>query len=216
MNNVLKSVLLVAASLLAGNAVAANFNGSASVGSDYNFRGLSQNGRDYAVSADVNVEAGGFYAGVWGSQIDGAYDMEYDLYAGYTLEASEGISLDVAYIDYNYSAYDELADFNETDLDVEEVMVAMTYKGITASYYKGLDEAADYVEVSGELAGLSFLVGELEDTGTNWAVSKSVPVFEGSSFELDASFGVGHFYADDASGLEDFKRAFVVLTKQLF
>ncbi len=52
--------------------------------SDYIFRGVSLNNEDPAFQASVDASYGIFYAGVWGSMVDGAgYEpVELDFYAG--------------------------------------------------------------------------------------------------------------------------------------
>lgn len=214
----IKSLVAVGALLFAGSVSALEVGGSVGVSSEYIFRGMAQNANSPAVSADVNVSAGNFYAGVWGSQVDYGTDIEaeYDIYAGYKM-GGEGLTLDVAYIDYNYSSFDELVDFNESALDVEEVMVSLGYKAVSASYFKGMDDAADYMEVSVDVLGhFDASFGDLDGAGTNWKVSKGVSIFEGTAFESDATFGYSSFKADDASDLSDEKQAFVTITKKLF
>lgn len=50
--------------------------------SDYIFRGLSLNNEDPAFQASVDGSYGIFYAGVWGSMLEGNGDVELDFYAG--------------------------------------------------------------------------------------------------------------------------------------
>jgi uncharacterized protein (TIGR02001 family) len=58
----------------------------ADVTSDYRFRGISQNGRDFAPQASVNWSGPeGFYAGVWASKINWGFtstSVEVDIYGG--------------------------------------------------------------------------------------------------------------------------------------
>lgn len=89
-------------------APAVTVSGSATIISDYRFRGISQTDRDFAVQAGVTVSHdSGFYAGVWGSTVDkyvtlhGTAHQEIDLIAGYR-KSFDGITLDAGAIYYLY------------------------------------------------------------------------------------------------------------------
>ncbi len=61
---------------------------TATIVSDYRFRGVSSSDRDPALQGSIDVSWGGFYAGVWASSIARYADtnVETDLYAGYAGE----------------------------------------------------------------------------------------------------------------------------------
>lgn len=203
----MKYILLIAA-LLSAPAFA-EFGGSVSLGSDYFFRGVSQNAGSPAASGDVSFSASGFYAGVWASQVDYGTDIEveYDLYVGKGFELSEDLRVDLGYIDYNYSSFSALTDFEESASDVEEVAGRVTYKGAHFAYFMGLDDAPDYFELGANLFGVADVVfGEYETVGSHYMVSKTIDV-EG----VDVTFGYRNFFGDD--GVADEKSAIVSLTK---
>ena len=203
----MKYILLIAA-LLSAPAFA-ELNGSVSLGSDYFFRGVSQNAGSPAASGDVSFSASGFYAGVWASQVDYGTDIEveYDLYVGKGFELSEDLRVDLGYIDYNYSSFSALTDFEESASDVEEVAARVTYKGAHFAYFMGLDDAPDYFELGANLFGVADVVfGEYETVGRHYMVSKTIDV-EG----VDVTFGYRSFFGDD--GVADEKSAIVSLTK---
>jgi len=213
----IKSAVAVLATVFALNASALEVDGSAGVSTDYIFRGMSQND-NWAVSADVNVSQGGLYAGVWGSQVDYGTDLEveYDLYAGYGF-GNDDFSVDVGYIDYNYSAFDKLADFEESASDVEEVFGKISLKHVSVAYYLGLDDAPDYYEVGVDVMGhFDFTFGDYETAGTHWKISKGFKVFEGTPAESDLEVGFVEFTADDSTDLMDEKQAYFSITKKLF
>lgn len=90
-------------------APAITITGSATLTSDYRFRGLTQSRERPAVQATVNVNhASGLYAGVWVASIDdsvslpGYGDGEIDLYAGYTKSFESGLGVDVGLLYYVY------------------------------------------------------------------------------------------------------------------
>lgn len=80
---------------------------TATIVSDYRYRGVSLSGRDPAAQASVDVSIGGFYAGVWVSSIARYADshVEVDLYAGYGGEAGP-ISYEIGAIAYLYPGGD--------------------------------------------------------------------------------------------------------------
>jgi len=203
----MKYILLIAA-LLSAPAFA-ELNGSVSLGSNYIFRGVDQNAGSPAASGDVSFSASGFYAGVWASQVDYGTDIEveYDLYVGKGFELSEDLRVDLGYIDYNYSSFSALTDFEESASDVEEVAARVTYKGAHFAYFMGLDDAPDYFELGANLFGVADVVfGEYETVGRHYMVSKTIDV-EG----VDVTFGYRSFFGDD--GVADEKSAIVSLTK---
>jgi uncharacterized protein (TIGR02001 family) len=81
-------------------------SGGISLVSDYRFRGVSLSGEDFAVQPTITVShESGFYAGVWGSNLDDTPvygEVEVDLYAGYNTDLAEGTNLDVGLIYYWY------------------------------------------------------------------------------------------------------------------
>src|SRR5690606_13460451 len=93
--------------------VAGELSGSATLTSDYVFRGLTQSNRDPAIQAGVEWADGGFYAGAWGSSISWLSDLssvgvpvsssvELDFYAGFGGEVSDTASWDVGVYHYYY------------------------------------------------------------------------------------------------------------------
>lgn len=73
----------------AGTASAQDITGNVALATDYIFRGVTQTDNGPAISGGFDVEAGGAYAGVWGSSVDfsDATTMELDLYGGYAWSA---------------------------------------------------------------------------------------------------------------------------------
>lgn len=89
-------------------APAITVNGSATLVSDYKFRGISQTDGNFAVQGGLTVShESGFYVGLWGSSIDdyvtvhGTSHQELDLIAGYKTTFG-GATLDVGAIYYVY------------------------------------------------------------------------------------------------------------------
>lgn len=116
--------LLLAAALLASFVPSAasaeeeeegfDVSATATVVSDYRFRGISSSDRDPAAQGSIDVSISGFYAGVWASSIARYADtnVEADLYAGYAGEAGP-IQFDVGAIAYLYPGGDGSGDVYE-------------------------------------------------------------------------------------------------------
>ena len=210
MNN-LKLLLVIVMCSIGMSAQALELGGSVSLGSNYIFRGISQNAGDAAVSGEVHAVHNGFFAQVWASQVDygTGIEMEYDLMVAKNFKLGD-LTVGAAYIDYNYTSVDDFTDFEESALDVEEVGFLAQYKAITGKYYMGLDDAPDYMELGVDLFGVADVtLGEFETVGRHWMVSKTIDVES-----VDVTFGYRQFYVDDAatSGADE-KSAVLVLTK---
>jgi len=96
--------------------------GNLSFVTDYAFRGVSQTDEDAAIQGGFDyAHASGFYAGVWGSNVEFATsNLELDVYGGYS-----GTSGDVGYnVGLLQYLYPDLDDANTTEL-----YGGVTYKG---------------------------------------------------------------------------------------
>ncbi len=97
---------------------AITITGSATLASDYRFRGVSQSDEGMAIQGGftVNHESGA-YIGTWGSNLAGwgtfgGSSMELDIYAGYKLPVGEG-TLDLGGTWYMYPSGADITDFVE-------------------------------------------------------------------------------------------------------
>lgn len=114
----IKSRIALAGGLLAvaGAANAAGFTVTPTVTSDYDFRGVTQTLEDPAFQLGVNyAHDSGFYAGVWGSNVDfgpGDPSMELDLFTGFSGgDAAESFGYDLGVIYYAYPGASSLDTF---------------------------------------------------------------------------------------------------------
>jgi uncharacterized protein (TIGR02001 family) len=100
------------------DAPALTLSGSATLTTDYRFRGVSQSDEGMAVQGGFTLShSSGFYAGAWGSNLSGwgtfgGANMELDLYAGYKLPVGEG-TLDLGGTWYMYPSGADVTDFAE-------------------------------------------------------------------------------------------------------
>lgn len=94
-------------------------SGSATLTSDYRFRGVSQSDKNMAVQGGLTVShASGPYLGAWASNLAGwgtfgGANMELDLLAGYKAKLSDNAALDVGLTWYMYPSGANDTDFAE-------------------------------------------------------------------------------------------------------
>ncbi|WP_213982651.1 TorF family putative porin [Sphingomonas sp. dw_22] len=152
-------------------APAITINGSATVVSDYKFRGISQTDGNFAVQGGITIShASGFYIGTWGSSIDdyvtahGSAHQELDLIAGFK-KTFGGATFDVGAVYYVYpgtrAAGDpSSSDFIEPYASISYALGPVTAKG-TVNYAPkqkalALDQIGpknDNVYIAGDLSG---------------------------------------------------------------
>ncbi len=90
--------------------------GSAALVSDYRFRGISQNGQNFAAQAGITLNhSSGFYVGTWGSSINFAGNTEVDLFAGYTTTVAPGLVFDGGVLYYLYPKHKSVTGDIKTD-----------------------------------------------------------------------------------------------------
>jgi uncharacterized protein (TIGR02001 family) len=133
---------LVAAALLSAGiaAHAVDLSATLTATTDYDFRGITQSAQNPAAqgSIDLSTDAG-FYAGVWGSNIDfgnGDPNVEVDYYAGWS--GGEDVTWDVG---INYYTY-----VNQGSWNYPEYYASVGYKWFEAKAWYG----TNYGGVSGK------------------------------------------------------------------
>ena len=185
-------------SLSAYSAVSANV----ALSSDYIWRGMTQSDGP-AISGGFDYESdGGFYAGIWGSNVDfndGA-GSELDYYFGYTAEMG-GIEFDIGYVAFDYPK-------NQTGLDFEEIVLGLSIGDLGATFALGQDGAPDYTEISYSIGSIGASYGQYDDYGDNIAITYG---FDCGEFEC----GVSYFdFSDDGYGGDE--DAFVISVSASF
>ena len=131
------------ASIAASQSAVAEVSGNVALTSNYIWRGFTQNMEDPAIQGGFDYEASGFYAGVWGSSVDfgGDESTEVDLYGGYSFDVGP-VGLDFGVIAYKYFGGAEATG------DFEELYAGASLAGFGLTYYSGLDDADDNIELS--------------------------------------------------------------------
>lgn len=145
---------------------------------DYRYRGISQTAGDWAAQGSFDLAwDNGFYAGVWGSNVDFGddADIEVDWYAGYFWEISETVGLDLMLNYYSYPGYSGDGDYLESmnTLWIGDLGILWAY---TSDYFN-TGETAHYLaaDYSHELA-------------------ESAGVFEGVSLDLHYGYNFGDYW----------------------
>lgn len=168
---------LVAAALLGGASLAhAELSANVALTSDYVWRGVSQTLEDPAVQGgfDYSHESG-FYAGVWGSNVDfgegDSADLELDVYGGFAGELGNGIGYDLGLIYYIYPGTAPGVDYDWLE----------AYGSLSYSYFTlALNYSSD--------------VFNADEDGFYINLSAEYPI----SDALAVSGGIGHYSFDDA------------------
>ena len=116
--------------------------GSATVVSDYRFRGISQSNKRFAVQGGLTAtHSSGLYASVWGSSVDdyiaAGSDAELDLILGYATTVA-GLTVDGGVLYYYYPGAESIipgynSDFFEPYLSVKGTVGPATIK-VGAAY----------------------------------------------------------------------------------
>ena len=133
MNKILLIALLSAGSYTA-NAV--EISSEMAYGSDYIWRGESQNAGNWALSGGVELNyENGMQLGIWASEVDYGNDanFEYDIYGGYGWNVTDELNMHVGYVQYNF-------DGHEVD-SLKEWTVGASYKDFSASYFQDIYNA---------------------------------------------------------------------------
>ena len=168
--------------------------------SDYVWRGMTQSDGP-AIQGGFDFEAeGGFYAGIWGSNVnfnDGA-GSELDYYFGYGFEVGN-VGIDLGYVAFDYPQ-------NNTGLDFEEIVIGLSMGDLGLTFALGQDSAPDYTEISYAFGDVSLSYGEYDDYGNNFGISYD---FECGTYDC----GIGYSdFSDNGYGADEDALVFSIST----
>lgn len=140
--------------------------------SDYRFRGISQTDEKPALQAGVNWDSGmGFYATLWGSQVDFGTeaDVELDGIVGYAGSLGDDWGYDIGLIHYNYPGESGL-NFTEvfTHISFGDFSAGLNYsdefgKDGPESYYSHVAYSTEFVETWTFTAQLAYTQSDAWD-----------------------------------------------------
>ncbi len=130
---------------------AITLSGSATVVSDYRFRGISQTNKRPAIQAGITAtHESGVYVGVWGSSVDeyiaAGADQEIDLIGGFK-KSFGGTTLDVGAVYYYYPGAEQIIPGYNSDFVEPYASLAYTFGPVTAkatANYAPKQSALDY------------------------------------------------------------------------
>lgn len=162
---------------IASQAKAAQVTGNAALTTDYVWRGTTQTQGDPAVQAGLKVAGdSGFYASVWGSNVEFAPEThassEYDFTVGWSRSLNDDRAFDVNVLHYRYPS-------TTVDLNWTELNGTLTWKG---NYWLS--------------AGYSPEVFGSEETGVYTLVGAKFPINDKFRFEAAAAY----YFLDDLNG----------------
>lgn len=178
-------VYLAGALLAAAGAANAGVSVTPTVVSDYDFRGISQTAEDPAFQLALNyTHDSGFYAGLWGSNVDFGIsdpDIEIDAIAGFAGgDAAESFGYDVG---VTYYTYVSASDLNYTEI----------YAGISKGWFAGK------IWYSWDLGG-DALPPSLSSNGYYVEGNGTFPIGDsGFAFVAHAGYSGGGYW-DDVNG----------------
>lgn len=190
-------------------------NGSATVVSDYRFRGVSQTDKNFAVQGGITVShESGFYVSVWGSSVDSyvtaslAGHQEIDISGGYK-HTFNGTTFDIGALYYVYpktklSALDNSSsDFIEPYASVAHTFGPLTAKA-TVNYAPKQKALAinqvgpghDNLYVAGDFTAAipKTPIGLTAHVGHTWGPSWLATDFNGGNGYTDWSLGASYTY----------------------
>ena len=146
----------------------ASVSANVSIASDYIWRGMTQTD-GIAVSGGFDYAAdGGFYAGIWGSNVNfndstgSGNGAEFDYYFGYGFEMG-GVGVDLGYVSFDYPG-------NEDDLDFEEIVLGLSMGDLGLTFAMGQDGAPDYTEIAYAIWAVGVSYGQYDDYVDNLAI----------------------------------------------
>lgn len=198
MSKMVKSVVatgILAASVLASGQAAAEFSANVALTSNYIWRGISQSNSQPALQGGFDyAHDSGFYAGVWGSNIDwfdsgkntgpdNNESVELDTYLGFSNTLNNGIGYDVGFVRYNYPGAVSNVDFSEMYIGGSYGMFSAKYT-YSDSFAGPHMKSANYLE-----AGVDFTLAQ--DIGVSLHVGKSSGAyFSGGNDYTDYKVGI--------------------------
>lgn len=168
-------VLSATPALAQEDSSAITVSGSATVVTDYRFRGISQTDKDFAVQGGITVShESGVYVGVWGSSVDdyiaAGADQEIDLIAGYKRTIG-GTTIDLGGLYYYYPGSSKIipgtnSDFLELYTSVSQTIGPVSAK--LAAYYAPKQAALTLGAGKEDNFYMNFgLSGAIPDTGVS-------------------------------------------------
>ncbi|MBB5684734.1 TorF family putative porin [Sphingobium boeckii] len=177
-------------------------SGSATVVTDYRFRGISQTDKDFAVQAGFTVaHDSGFYVSVWGSSVDeyvaAGSDQEIDLIAGFKKTTESGTTFDIGVLYYYYPGAEKFIPGYDSDFIEPYVSVSHTFGPVSGKLTANYAPKSNALSIGNGKEDNLYVAGDLGVGVPNTPVSVSA--------HLGHSFGpsfltIGKEYTDWSVG----------------
>jgi len=198
----------IASSLAAVSTPVAAADFSANIGwnSQYIFRGIFQS--KSSAMAGIDMEAGGFYLGAWGADVDDGLEIDY--YGGYSFDVG-AVSLGVGGTMYTYTG-----DFDDTykEINLSAGFAFLTFDAAIGSYdnFDGPTLDYEFYSLTAEHNGFYGKVGTFANdfSGTYYEAGYGNTLTVGDTDLLDYVFTV--IYSDEDLSNEDGSDTSFVLT----
>jgi len=159
------ATVLASATLFSATATAGETEVGASVAISnlYLFRGEDVGGGDAAVSGDLVVSNGGFYAGIWATSGDRG---EYDLFAGYATEFG-GLGVDLSVWNYVFPSSPDGSD--DAVGDFTEIILGLSYGPVNFGYVDNIagNSGYEYYTLGVEQGAFGLTVGFADEEDGN-------------------------------------------------
>ncbi len=171
-----------------------SINGSATLVSDYRFRGISQTDRRVALQGTLSLaHSSGFYATVWGSTIDdyvaAGSDQEIDLILGWR-RTFGGTTVDVGLLYYYYPGAASLVPGYDSDFIEPYVSVSHSFGPATAKLTANYAPSQSALSAGAGDEDNLYLAGDLSIAIPNTGIALSG--------HLGRSFGPSYLTIGDA------------------
>lgn len=209
------------------------FSGNFALVSDYRFRGVSFSDGDPALQGGIDLaHSSGFYVGTWASTISGGGpygELEVDIYAGWSGDVSDGLTVDVGLLYYVYPTENELANLLGVETDYFEPYASISTTlgpvgatlGVAYAWDQdslgGDDNLYLYTDFEAGIPGTAItLTAHLGYTDGVFATAASGDSFDwglGASYAITDSLSFGVNYVDtEGPAIEDFTDAGIFFT----
>ena len=135
------------------------FSANVALTSDYVFRGISQTNEEPAIQGGFDFShSSGFYAGVWGSNVDFSdgdeAQLELDLYAGFSGSFAKNFGWDIGVINYGYPGA-----ASSRNYDFTEVYGKLSYDFGPVNAKLSINQTSDFFGASGSATYIAIDVG---------------------------------------------------------
>ena len=210
-----KTLVIALAAVLATGAAQAQYSLSTDMtfATDYVFRGIKL--ADNTFHPSIELSQDNFYGGIWGAlplenRGSNGYSDEWDIYAGYTPQLSDTLSMDIGFTHYRYPALDG-ADTTEAFVGVNSDLSGFTpgiygyydfdLKTLTIQGNVGTSLPLDAIGTSLDLSGyVGYVKPDKADSYAYYGVGVSLPFKLNETATLTIA---GNWATNDIEGADD-------------